>query len=145
MAEALDMTELVERDVLGVVAPVRWCGVRLAPFHRPPVEDVALLAEPHREAVGDVPGETGKTVDAAGRARSITDRRRPAGVVGERRRLRGTAVVGVTRSSLDRGLDDRCRLRTGAPAEPKHLVLREPSATQRRIRAVGGRAAGQRA
>ena len=73
MAEAFDVTELIEGDVLGVVAPVRRAGVRLAPFHRPPIEDMALLAEPHREVVGDVPREAREAVDPACGTRSIAD------------------------------------------------------------------------
>ena len=91
VVEPLHVTELVERDRLGVVAAVGGRGVRLAPLERAPVEDVALLAQPHREPVRRVTGEAGQPVDPAGRARAVADRVRAAGVVRERR---GAARLG---------------------------------------------------
>ena len=52
VVEDRHVAELVEGDGLGVVAAIGRAAVGLAPLERAPVEDVALLAEPHRESVG---------------------------------------------------------------------------------------------
>src|SRR2546423_5642807 len=95
MVEDLDVAELVERDVLRVVAAVRLQVCQLAPAQATPVEDVALLAERHREGVRRVgPAETREAADAARDVQAVIDPA-PAGCVRrERRRARATRGAG---------------------------------------------------
>ncbi len=113
VAEPLDVTELVECDGLDIEAAVGRIGVRLAPLEAAPVEAMALLPEPHREAVRRPPGEAGDAVGAARVAGAIADRIRSAVDVGEGRGARSTRAGRGGRG----GLDGR-RARWPAASEP---------------------------
>ena len=70
VVEDLHVAELVEHDVLDVVAAIRPGGVVLAPAQRPPVEDVAVLAHPHREPGRGVPGLSSGFARLSGRTQT---------------------------------------------------------------------------
>ncbi len=138
MVEDEHVAELIEGDVLGVVAAIRRAA-QLAPSERAPLEPEAVGAEPHPEPVRRVAPEAGKPVGPARDVDAVVDDVARAGVVVERRRLRLAARVRVVPGGMDRALHVERRGARGRPAVLEDLVLGVQATAEDRVRVVGER------